>query len=80
VLVLLTYLEYNTVVALCWFFGSGGKSVFGVTFLTYLEYNTVVRCVVFWLWQEIVLKREQLFNSYEQFLQKNLMGYFTMIR
>ncbi len=22
---LLTYLEYNTVVALCWFFGSGGK-------------------------------------------------------
>jgi hypothetical protein len=38
--VLLTYLEYNTVVALCQVLVLAGNSFF--VLLTYLEYNTVV--------------------------------------
>jgi hypothetical protein len=37
---ILTYLEYNTVVALCNFFGSGGKQF--LVLRTYLVYNIVV--------------------------------------
>ncbi len=55
------YLEYNTVVALCWFFGSGGKKF--LMLHTYLVYNTVVcSCVSFWLWREIVLKMRTPFD------------------
>jgi hypothetical protein len=42
------YLEYNTVVVLCKFFGSGGK--YFLVLRMYLVYNTVVRscgCVSF---------------------------------
>ncbi len=45
VLVLLTYLEYNTVVVLCQYFGSGRKQF--LVLHTYLEYNTVVHCASF---------------------------------
>ncbi len=38
---ILTYLEYNTVMALCLFFGSGGKQF--LVLRMYLVYNTVVR-------------------------------------
>ncbi len=44
--ILLMYLEYNTVVVLCWFFGSGGK--YFLVLRTDLVYNTVVQlCQVF---------------------------------
>ncbi len=42
---ILTYLEYNTVVSLCQFFGSGGKQF--LVLRTYLVYNTVVRLCQF---------------------------------
>ena len=42
---ILTYLEYNTVVALCQFFGSGGKQF--LVLRTYLVYNTVVHLCQF---------------------------------
>ncbi len=45
VLVLLTYLEYNTVVALCQLFGSGRKQF--LVLHTYLEYSTIVRLCQF---------------------------------
>ncbi len=38
---ILMYLEYNTVVVLCSFFGSGGKYFFVLR--KYLVYDTVVR-------------------------------------
>jgi hypothetical protein len=40
-MVLLTYLEYNTVVVLCLFFGSDGTQF--LVLHTYFVYNTVVR-------------------------------------
>ncbi len=42
---ILMYLEYNTVVALCQFFGSGRK--WFLVLRTYLVYNTVVRLCQF---------------------------------
>ncbi len=42
---ILTYLEYNTVVALCWFFGSGRK--YFLVLHTYLVYNTLARLCQF---------------------------------
>ena len=39
------YLEYNTVVVLCKFFGSGGK--YFLVLRMYLVYNTVVRLCQF---------------------------------
>jgi hypothetical protein len=59
---LLRYIEYNTVVVLCQFFGSGRK--YFLVLHTYLVYNTFVRLVVsvFWLWWEIVLWQEIVFK------------------
>ncbi len=45
---LLTYLKYNTVVALCLFFGSG------ITYILSVQYTCAV-VSVFWLWWEIVM-------------------------
>ncbi len=42
---ILTYLEYNTVVELCSFFGSGGKQF--LMLRMYLVYNTVLRLCQF---------------------------------
>ncbi len=42
---ILLYLEYNSVVMLCQFFGSGGKQF--LTLRTYLVYNAVVRLCQF---------------------------------
>ncbi len=43
---ILMYLEYHTVVVLCYLFGSGGKKF--LVLRTYLVYNTVVRlCHIF---------------------------------
>ncbi len=52
---ILKYLEYNTVVSLCQFFGSGGKQfqVFH-TYVLSVQYTCAV-VSVFWLWREIVL-------------------------
>ncbi len=70
---ILMYLEYNSVVVLCQFFGSGGKQF--LTLRTYLVYNTVVRlCNLFWLWWEIVLKMRTCYYK------TILLGYFIMIR
>jgi hypothetical protein len=68
---ILMYLDYNTVVVLCLFFGSGGK--WFLVLHTYLVYNTFVRlCQFFWLWRKIVLKMRTPFEF--------LLGYFIMIR
>ncbi len=69
---ILIYLEYNAVVVLCQFFGSGGKQF--LTLCMYLVYNTFVRfCHFFWLWREIVLKMRT------RFYKKILLGYFIKI-
>ena len=55
------------------------KIGFGVTYILSVQYTCVV-VSVFWLWQEIVLWWEIVLKmrtpliSYEQFLQKNLIG------
>ncbi len=51
----LMYFEYNTVVVLCQFLGSGGKNVFGVLYVLSVQYSCAV-VSVFLLWREIVLK------------------------
>ncbi len=53
---ILTYLEYNTVVVLCLFFGSGGKYFLVlVTYVLSVQYSCAV-VSVFWFCWEIVLK------------------------
>ncbi len=51
--ILLMYLEYHTVVVLCYFFCSGGKQF--QVFRTYSTYCTIqlCGCVSFWFWREI---------------------------
>ncbi len=67
---ILTYLEYNTVVAVLvfWFWQ---EIVFGVTYVLSVQYSCAV-VSVFWLWQEIALKMTTPFEF--------LLGYFIMIR
>jgi hypothetical protein len=65
-ILLLLYLEYNTVVVLCWFFGSGGKQF--LVLRTYLVYNTVVRLCSF-----LVVAGNSSQNE-NTFLQKNRIG------
>ncbi len=63
ILVLLTYLEYNTVVALCQFFGSGRRQF--LVLLTYLVYNTLVwLCQFFGCGGKQCCGRKQLSNEY----------------
>ncbi len=66
--IVLVYLEYNTVVVLCQFFGFGGKQF--LVLHTYLVYNTVV-----WLWRSLVVAGNNSQNE-NTFLQKNLIGLF----
>ncbi len=63
---ILMYLEYNTVVVLCEFFGSDGK--WFLVLRTYLVYNTVVR-----LFQFLFVAGNSSQNE-NTFLQKNLIG------
>jgi hypothetical protein len=64
--ILLMYLEYHTVVVLCWFFWFWREIVFDVG--TYLVYNTVVRLCQFFV---VVGNSSQNENM---FLQKNPIG------
>ncbi len=68
---ILTYLEYNTVVALCYFFWFWWEIGFGVMYVLSVQYSCAV-VSVFWLWREIVLKMKTPFEF--------LLGYFIMIR
>ena len=80
-LVLCTYLVYNTVVQLCQFFWLwreivlkmrtrlNKKKVFGVMYVLSVQYSCAV-VSVFLLWREIVLKMRTGLNK------KILLGYF----
>ncbi len=67
------YLEYNTVVVLCQFLGSGGKYFFGILYVLSVQYSCA-DVSVFLLWWEIVLKMRT------RFYKKNLIGLLFMIR
>ncbi len=58
------------VVLIFWFWREIG---FNVTYVLSVQYSCAV-VSVFWLWHEIVLKMRTPLISYEQFLQKNLIG------
>jgi hypothetical protein len=49
--ILLMYLEYHTVMVLCWFFWFWREMVFGVTYVFSVQYSCAV-VSVFLLWQE----------------------------
>ncbi len=85
---LLTYLsrvQYSCGVVLVFWFWR--EIVFGITYVLSVQHTTCAVVSVFWLWWEIVLWREiglkmrTSLISYEQFLQKNLIGllYFDPI-
>jgi hypothetical protein len=69
------YLEYHTVVVLCWFFWFWREIVFGVTYVLSVQYSCAVGCVSFfvvagklilyeysWLYEKRIHHRK--FNSY----------------
>ncbi len=71
---ILMYLEYNTVVVVCQFFGCSGKQFLALlTYILSVQYSCAV-VSGFWLQQEIVLKMRTYFYY------KILLGYFVMIR
>ncbi len=70
----LTYVsrvQYNCGVVLVFWFWQ--DIVFGVTYVLSVQYSCAVLSV-FWLWHVIVLKIRTPLISFEQFLQKNLIG------
>ncbi len=58
------------VVLVLWFWQ---EIVFDVTYVLSVQYSCAV-VSVFWLWRKIVLKMRTPLISYEQFLQKKLIG------
>ncbi len=71
---LLTYIsrvQYSCGIVLVFCFWQ--EIVLCVTYVLSVQYSCAV-VSVFWLWWEIVLKMRTPLISYEQFLQKNLIG------
>ncbi len=75
----LSRVQYSCGVVLAFWFWR--EIVFGITYVLHVQYTCAVGCVsylvvagVIVLWREIVLKMRTPFDSYEQFLQKNLIG------